>query len=139
MDSADTTHPSPEQLRAIPLLAHLEPDDLGEVSSWFTVEEASEGRHLTTQGASGYAFYVIAQGTADVLRDGQPIGRLDPGDYFGEAAMMGEDGRRHADVVVTSPMVFYAMFGTLFRRLEAQLPEVAAEIKVTMQERMSTS
>jgi CRP-like cAMP-binding protein len=132
-------HPDPQRIRGIPLFAGLEPDDLDEVATWFTVEEAGEGRHLITQGAPGYAFYVVDEGTADVRRDGETIGSLGPGDYFGEAAMMGEDGRRHAEVVVTSPMVFYAMFGTLFRRLEAQLPEVAAKIKVTMQDRMSTS
>ena len=132
-------HPDPERLRAVPLFEGLEPDDLSEVASWFTVEEATEGRHLTTQGASGYAFYVVDAGTADVLRDGETIGALGPGDYFGEGAMLGDSGRRMADVVVTSPMTFFAMFGTLFRRLETQFPDMAEQIRTTLRERLTSA
>ena len=35
------------------------------------------------------------------------------------------DGRRVADVVATSPMTIFAMFGTSFRELEAARPAVA--------------
>ena len=132
-------HPDPERLRAVPLFEELDGDDLSEVASWLTVEEAHVGRHLTTQGASGYAFYVIESGAADVRRDGEAIGELGANDYFGEGAMLGADGRRVADVIVTSRMTFYAMFGTLFRRLESQFPEVAEEIRTTLRGRLASA
>jgi CRP/FNR family transcriptional regulator len=59
---------------------------------------------------------------------------LGPGDFFGEMAMMG-DGRRVADVVATSPITLFEMFGTHFRELEMILPEVAARIGATLEER----
>jgi CRP-like cAMP-binding protein len=126
--------PEPDRLRAIPLFADLEPDDLRRVASWLEIREEGEGRRLTPEGASGYEFFVIEQGTADVNLEGAKIGSLGRGDFFGEMAMMG-DGRRVADVVATSPITLFEMFGTHFRELEMTLPEVATRIRATLEER----
>jgi CRP-like cAMP-binding protein len=128
-------HPDPDRLRAIPLFEDLSDDQLEAVASWFTVEDVSEGRRLTPEGASGYLFYVIEEGTVDVVRHEETIAQLGPGAYFGEMAIMG-DGRRIADVIATSPMTVFAMFGTNFRELEATLPDVAAKIRSTLEERL---
>lgn len=129
--------PHHDRLRAIPLFRGLSEEDLDKLASWLTAEEVSDGRRLTPEGASGYQFYLIETGTAAVLRHQEPIATLGPGDFFGEMAMMG-DGQRIADVVATSPMTIFAMFGTSFRELEANLPDVAAEIRAKMQERLLT-
>lgn len=128
-------HPDHERLRAIPLFAELSDEDLEKLASWLTVEDVSEGRRLTPEGAAGYQFYVIESGTAEVRQHQEPIAMLGPGDFFGEMAMLG-DGRRVADVVATSPMTNFAMFGTSFRELEVNLPDVAAGIRAKMQERL---
>ena len=129
-----TLHPEPDRLRTIPLFADLRPEDLDRVASWLEIREESEGRRLTPEGASGYEFFVIEDGTADVNHEGAKVGSLGPGDFFGEMAMMG-DGRRVADVVATSPITLFEMFGTHFRELEMILPEVAARISATLEER----
>jgi CRP-like cAMP-binding protein len=98
------------------------------------IREEREGRRLTPEGASGYEFFVIEEGTADVIHEGANVGSLGPGDFFGEMAMMG-DGRRVADVVATSPITLFEMFGTHFRELEMTLPETAARIRATLEER----
>ena len=64
------------------------------------------------------------------------VAQLGPGDFFGEMAIMG-DGRRVADVVATAPMTLYAMFGTSFREMEAELPEVAAQIRIAVETRQT--
>jgi CRP-like cAMP-binding protein len=84
-------HPEPLRLRAIPLFADLGPDDLYRVASWLEIREESEGRRLTPEGASGYEFFVIEDGTAEVHLEGAKVGSLGPGDFFGEMAMMGTD------------------------------------------------
>ena len=127
-------HPEPDRLRTIPLFADLGPEDLDRVASWLEIREESEGRRLTPEGASGYEFFVIEDGTADVHHGGAKVGSLGPGDFFGEMAMMG-DGRRVADVVATSPITLFEMFGTHFRELEMTLPEVAARIRAKLEER----
>jgi len=116
------------------LFADLGPDDLDRVASRLEIREESNGRRLAPEGASGYEFFVIEDGTAEVHHEGAKVGPLGPGDFVGEMAMMG-DGRRGADVVATSPITLFEMFGTHFRELEMILPEVAARIGATLEER----
>jgi CRP-like cAMP-binding protein len=132
-------HPDPDRLRAVPLFSDLEDQQVERLATWFSVEEVSDvGRRLTPEGASGYMFYVIADGTADVFHQEELVGRLGPGDFFGEMAILG-DGRRVADVVTTSPMTLYAMFGTAFREMEAAHPDVAAAIRTAVEARQPSS
>jgi CRP-like cAMP-binding protein len=95
------------------------------------------GQVITHEGASGYSFFVILDGTADVRKDDRVIATLGPGDHFGEIALLGEGGRRIASVVATSPMRFAAMFGTDFRQMQRELPEVAAELERSMAARLA--
>ena len=126
----------PRSISAIPLFAQLSQEELETVASWLEIREESEGRRLTPEGASGYDFFVIEDGTADVVHGGEVIGSLGPGDFFGAMAMMG-DGRRVADVVASSPIILFEMFGTHFRELEMRMPQVAATITATLEERRS--
>src|SRR5919198_3067681 len=121
-------HPEPSELRALPLFGSLDPEDLDEIATWFEVRTAEPGRKVTLEGASGYAFFVIQEGTADVRQAENVIRSLHPGDFFGEKAIL-DSGRRTADVVASSPMKLAAMFGTDFRRLEARFPELATRIQ----------
>jgi CRP-like cAMP-binding protein len=54
------------------------------------------------------------EGEARVMRGDEEFRRLGPGDFFGEAAILG-DGRRTADVVAETDLELLAMFGTRFR------------------------
>jgi CRP/FNR family cyclic AMP-dependent transcriptional regulator len=128
--------PDPDRLRNVPLFSDLPEEDLQIVASWFRVEEVSEGRRMAPEGAAGYQFYVIDDGTADVTHDGASVASLGPGDHFGEMAMVG-DGRRMADVIATSPMTVFAMFGTDFREMESGYPALAARIRATAEERLA--
>ena len=88
--------PDPDRSSAVPLFRDLSQEQLERLATMFTVEEVGDvGRHLTGEGASGYMFYVIAEGTADVFHHDALVGRLGPGDFFGEMAILG-DGRRNA-------------------------------------------
>jgi CRP-like cAMP-binding protein len=130
--------PDRGQLRATLLFEDLSDEDRQRSASWMEVRRVEPGKRITPQGASGYEFFVSAEGSADVLRDGVLIGSLAAGDFFGEIAKM-SDGRRVADVVATSPMTIFAMFGTRFRELEAELPDVAARIRSTLEARLSSA
>lgn len=58
-----------DRLRAIPPFSELSDEDLEKLASWLTVEDVSEGRRLTPEGAAGYQFYVIETGTAEVRQN----------------------------------------------------------------------
>ena len=129
--------PTADDLTQVPLLAKLSDDDRAALAPRFEVEERSPGSRLVTQGTSGYAFYVLAEGRAMVEQDGRTLREIGPGDHFGEFAIIG-DGRRTATVTALTPVVLWALFGTVFRALEASHPELADALRQVMTERLSS-
>jgi voltage-gated potassium channel len=117
-----------EDLVGVPLFADLEPDEREALASWFEIQEVSADVKLTGEGASGYSFFVIREGTATVTIDGNEVRILEPGDFFGELAILG-DGRRTATVTTASPVRVLVLFGTEFRQLQQKCPELAAQIE----------
>jgi CRP-like cAMP-binding protein len=122
----------------VPLFAPLAEEDLAGVAEHMELREVSPGQHLTTEGASGYFFFVIETGTADVSRDGTVVATLGPGDYFGETSIL-TAARRNATITSTSDMRLAVMFGADFAKLMADSPETAARVRAVMEERLPPS
>jgi CRP-like cAMP-binding protein len=120
-------------LAGIPLFDTLEPDERAAIAPWFELEDVSPGMKLTGEGASGYSFYVLRDGAATVTIDGIEVRTLGPGDFFGELALLG-GGRRTATVTTTSPSQVLVLFGTEFRQLQQEFPELAAQIDSGLRE-----
>ena len=117
-----------DDLAGVPLFAGLEPEARAAIASWFEVQEVSAGVRLTGEGAAGYSFFVLREGTATVTIDGIEVRTLEPGDFFGELAILG-DGRRTATVTTAAPGQVLVLFGTEFRRLQQEYPDLAAQIE----------
>jgi voltage-gated potassium channel len=122
-----------DDLVGIPLFDMLEPDERATIATWFELQEVSPGINLTGEGASGYEFFVLRDGTATVTINGIDVRTLGPGDFFGELAILG-DGRRTATVTTTSPAHVLVLFGTEFRRLQQEYPEAAERIESALRE-----
>ena len=120
-----------EDLAGVPLFADLEPDKRETLASWFEVRDVSAGVKLTGEGASGYSFFVLREGTTTVTIDGNEVRTLGPGDFFGELAILG-DGRRTATVTTATPVRVLVLFGTEFRQLQQDYPELAAQIETRL-------
>ena len=122
-----------EDLAGIPLFDALEPQDRATIAPWFELENVSPGVNLTGEGASGYSFFVLRDGTATVTIDGDEIRTLGPGDFFGELALLG-DGRRTATVTTATPSQVLVLFGTEFRQLQQEHPEIATRVESALRE-----
>ena len=122
-----------EDLAGIPLSDTLEPDRRASIAPWFELENVSPGVKLTGEGAAGYSFFVLRDGAATVTVDGSAVRTLGPGDFFGELALLG-DGRRTATVTTDSPSQVLVLFGTEFRRLQQEQPEIAEQIESALRE-----
>ena len=122
-----------DDLAGIPLFDTLEPAEREAIAPWFELEHVSPGMKLTGEGAAGYSFFVLREGTATVSIDGDEIRTLVAGDFFGELALLG-DGRRTATVTAASPSRVLVLFGTEFRRLQREHPELAERIESGLRE-----
>ena len=111
----------PARLAAIPLFQELEPEHIASLAEVATESEAAPGHPIATQGDFGHALYAVESGTADVLRDGEKVRTLGPGDVFGEVAVL-VAGRRTATVVATSQMTLISVFKRDVWALERQSP-----------------
>ena len=117
-----------DDLAGIPLFDPLGPDERAAIAPWFELDDVGPGVKLTGEGASGYSFYVLREGSATVSIDGIEVRTLAPGDFFGELAILG-DGRRTATVTTASPSRVLVLFGTGLRQLRQEYPEIATRIE----------
>lgn len=124
---------APERLRPLPLLAELTDAELARLAGWVEERRVAAGQRVTPEGGSGYAFFLILEGSADVLHEGALLRSLGPGDHFGELALLERAGRRTATVVATSSMVLGEVFGADFREIERTLPGLTERIRATAQ------
>lgn len=92
-----------EILSSLSLFADLGRADLQAVSHTFEEESFSEGQRILRQGFSGTGFYLILQGEAAVVIDGQERTRLARGDFFGEISIL-LDEPPNADITALTPL-----------------------------------
>src|SRR5262245_21291736 len=127
--------PTAADLERIPLFASLSESEREELTESFQVKSTVAETQLIDERTGGYSFFALADGQARVTVNDEEIAILNPGDCFGEMALLGS-GRRTASVTTTTPTTVYVMFGTEFRRLEDSHPEIVAQIRELMRERL---
>ncbi len=82
---------------------------------------------IARQGEIGTGFFVIVDGRVRVVRDGQTIATLGPGDFFGELSVL--DGRpRVAQVVADGPTTCLALASWDFEAVLLEEPRVSLAI-----------
>jgi len=127
--------PTAADLKRIPLFASLNESEREQLAESFEVKSTLAGTQLIDERTGGYSFFALAAGQARVSIDDSEVAALNPGDCFGEMALLG-DGRRTASVTTTTPATVYVMFGDEFRRLQQSHPEVVGQIRALMRERL---
>jgi voltage-gated potassium channel len=123
-----------KHLEGIALFERLSKAQRAEVARQADEIDVEAGKRLVSAGRFGYEFFVIGDGTAQVVRDGEHVADLGPGDFFGEMALLG-DTVRNADVITMSPMTAMVMTDSAFRSLSRRLPDVAEEIRTACRRR----
>ena len=82
---------------------------------------------IARQGEIGTGFFVIVDGHVRVVRDGDTIATLGPGDFFGELSVL--DGRpRVAQVVADGPVTCLALASWDFEAVLLAEPRVSLTI-----------
>jgi CRP-like cAMP-binding protein len=83
--------PVAERLAQLALFADLRWPELEAVAHTLEEEVFAEGQRAVRQGISGSAFYIVLEGEAAVLVDGNERARLGRGDFFGEISALTGD------------------------------------------------
>ena len=79
---------SVERLAQLALFADLRWPELEAIAHTFDEEVFAQGQRVLRQGISGGAFYVILEGEASIVIDGQERARLGRGEFFGEISVL---------------------------------------------------
>ena len=79
---------SVERLAQLALFADLRWPELEAIAHTFDEEVFAQGQRVLRQGISGGAFYVILEGEAAIVIDGQERARLGRGEFFGEISVL---------------------------------------------------
>src|SRR6476469_1447209 len=103
-------------LDGIALFDRLNKHQREEVARQADEIDVEAGKRLVSEGRFGYEFFVIENGTAEVVRGSEHLADLGPGDFFGEMALLG-DTTRNADVVASTALTAMVMTDSQLRHL----------------------
>ena len=125
-------------LQGIWLFSTCADDELARIASLTHPREAAVGEALTRQGEEGLEFFVIVEGEASATVDGDEVGTIGAGGFFGEMALI-DGGDRVATVTATTPMKLLVLGRHDFNEmLELAMPQVAPKLLSVVGARMRT-
>jgi CRP-like cAMP-binding protein len=116
--------PSIDLLRKIPLFADGSDSFLERLAGEFFERTYRAGDAIAEEGESGKTFIVIEAGDVSVTVRGQEVGRLGPGQAFGEMALI-DKSARSATVRAVSEAHCYLLPVWSFRPIVEAHPEMA--------------
>jgi CRP-like cAMP-binding protein len=119
-----------EDLRTIPLFAHLEPGALEQLAAAAKEVDVPTGQLLTQPGVAGSGMFFVVEGSVEVEAR-ETLRELGPGDFFGELALLTEDGTRTARVRAKTDVRCIAFDRAAFEDLVRVHPDIAATLLET--------
>jgi CRP/FNR family cyclic AMP-dependent transcriptional regulator len=122
-------------LAGLALFADLSRPQLQAVAHTFEEELFDTGQRILRRGFSGSGFYVILEGEAAVQVEGNTIGQMSRGDFFGEISVLLEEAPS-ADVVATRPLHCLVLPGPALQEFLVQNPAVAVRMLRTQARRL---
>ena len=131
-----------ESMRRVPLFAGMDKKELELLGKLIKEQSYRAGATIVKSGAGGHGLYIIKEGRVTVVRDGQSVATLGPGQFFGEISVL-DGGPRTADVradtdtvcltlsswevkplLMDNASITYKMLLEMVKRLRSQSPQV---------------
>lgn len=122
-------------LADLPLFEGLSKRQLGKIAKLGVARRLAPLTPIVRQGDTGNAFYVILTGNAVVRRAGRRNVVLEPGDFFGEMALL-DGAPRTAMVEATNEVEVMVIPRSGFRRMLRAEPDIAVKILETLASRL---
>ena len=127
--------PSLDLIRGVPLFAEADESFLQRLAGEFMERTYAAGETIAEEGEAGRTFVVIERGEVTVTVHGEEVGRLGPGDSFGEMALI-DKSARSATVRADTEVHGYQLPVWSFRPLVESHPEMAWALLEALAERV---
>ena len=114
-----------DALQKVPFLSHVPRKELDGLVQTMSERDVPAGKEVVTEGKGGVAFFLILDGQATVIVDGDERRKLGPGDHFGEIALIVPDIARTSTVRADTDMRLAALTAWNFKPFVMQNPDVA--------------
>jgi CRP/FNR family transcriptional regulator, cyclic AMP receptor protein len=112
-----------KRIKNVPLFRDLGKAERRRIAQVADEVDVREGYQLLHEGDLAHEFMVIEDGRAEVLRGGDHVADLGPGDFLGEVAAL-DHGQRNATVVASTPITMLVMTDRDLRRIASEMPAV---------------
>ena len=107
-----------------PLFRGLDPHGAGAIAAVATEVEFRPEHAIARQGEIGSGMFIVVDGRVRVVRDGQVVTRLGPGEFFGELSVL-DGAPRNATVTAEVPTTCLAIATWDAERVMREEPGVA--------------
>jgi CRP-like cAMP-binding protein len=115
----------------VPMFRDLPKRHLRKLAGYCEVGEYMSGSSIVKKGEPGDAFYVVLAGQAKVTSGRTFLGRLLPGDHFGEIAVL-DGGMRSATVTSETPMTLLILRRAELLKALKDDPDLARHMMVEL-------
>lgn len=123
-------------LRGVPLFQGCSQKELGQIARLADELYQPAGTTLIAEGAKGREFFVLVDGSVDVLKGKRTLRTLGKGDFFGEIALV-TDAPRSATVVATCPVRVLVITAQSFQRLLSDTPSIQGKVLTALAQRLA--
>jgi CRP/FNR family transcriptional regulator, cyclic AMP receptor protein len=114
-------------LERLPLFAGFDRKELGKLAERFDEQTFLPEHGVLTEGMSGMEFFIILEGTAEVIHEEKTIATLKPCDFFGEVSVL-DGGPRTASVRATERLRCLGLPNGSFRQVLLDYPLMAVNL-----------
>ena len=115
-------------LRQVPFFEGLSSRHLARIDRYLDDVNVQPGRVLTQQGENAYEAFIIADGVAEVRKDGEVIRDTEVGELIGEIGVL-KHTLRTATVVAKTPMRLLVFNGNEMRAFLSEDKKVAERVE----------
>jgi len=122
-------------LGQVPMFQACSDEELSAVAYLATPKAVEAGTAIVREGATGNDFFVLMMGTATVTRHGHEVGRLEPGNFFGELALF-DPAPRNATITADVPVTMAVMERDRFRAVLDSVPALRDALLMGMARRL---
>ena len=125
-------------LREVWLFSGCNEEEIERIAAMAEPRDVDAGTEVTREGEEGLEFFVVVEGDAIATVDGDEVGRINRGGFFGEMALI-DGGERVASVTAETAMSLLVLGRHEFNEmLEIAMPAVTPKLLAVFGARMRT-